>query len=116
MVRKACRTYSQIEKEFQKLEGREAWARTFYEPLTGEEEAGGGRPPRHRYADQLDWNDDITTMMSIDNVEANRTRSRRHSKSARGGSAGRPTSAPPGTTATSVALQVCGQHHGAVGW
>ncbi|GAX80747.1 hypothetical protein CEUSTIGMA_g8182.t1 [Chlamydomonas eustigma] len=71
MVRKAVRTYSAIEKGFQALESKDAAIRAYYEPLSyqaSEQLLTTGRlsTSKHRYADQLDWADDITTLISID--------------------------------------------------
>ncbi|KXZ47599.1 hypothetical protein GPECTOR_34g758 [Gonium pectorale] len=74
MVRKAVRTYSQIVNDFHKADEHDTGIRAFYEPSSGLSTTAASQRPlsaarKHRYAHLLDWNDDITTIMAVDNYD-----------------------------------------------
>eukprot|EP00798_Chlamydomonas_sp_ICE-L_P014397 gene14397-20399_t len=92
MVRKAVRTLSAIEAQFQKIEDKEEKLKQFYEPQECST-TGGGRPlsSKHRYSHLLEVGDDVSTLMTVDDPLAAEMLRRSRTKGRR---CARPGSAP----------------------
>ncbi len=116
-----------IEQGFQALEKKQDKIRTYFEPLSVQEtnriqSTGRLSSARHRYADTLDWADDVTTLMSADDpvrldylrrmhtriasatAASSAGRMTQHQSKITGGNR-RPVSAPAGSRSAGSALQ-----------